>query len=289
MMSTAPVTRSPHPRRPARNRVGWLAISLAALFTLTLLLAIPLASAVDAQGIVPTVTPLFTPIPANELGEQAEETAEDIVDFAVDSAETAATSLEDFIDRLTISPRSDIARVLLVLGGVVLLAAGWRVYDYVVIIAGLLIGALLAASLVRDDNTALTIGALLVGGLIGAAVSYFLYYGAVFLIGAYIGIVLTNAIASALGLEPVSSLALLVGGLIGGLVLIGLSFEFLVLLSSLVGAQLLALGLGLGPVWTLIFTVVGVVIQFGLIRAYKYDFRRRRRRITPFRRAGGLV
>jgi hypothetical protein len=232
----------------------------------------------SAPAAAQDITPVPSPVPA-------EETAEDIVELTVESAESAAGTLEAFIQRLTVTPQSDLARVLMVVGGVILLIAGWRVYDYIVVIAGFLIGALLAASLVTTDNTLLTIAALLIGGLIGAAISYFLYYAAVFVIGAYIGIIVTNALATALSLTPVSSLVLLLGGLIGGLLLIGLSFEFLVLISALVGAQMLSLGLGLTPIWTLIFTIVGVIVQLGLIRAFRYDFRRHRRRITPFRRA----
>jgi hypothetical protein len=70
---------------------------------------------------------------------------------------------------------------------------------------------------------------------------------------------------------------------IGGAVLIGLSFELLVVLSALVGAQMLTRGLGLDAIWTLIFAAVGIIVQIGLVRAYKYDFRRRR--VYLFRRA----
>lgn len=250
--------------------------TLVLIVTLILLAAaIPLA----AQDVTPIIE--NTPLPPTE---GLEEAAAEVVDLAVGSAEGAASALDDLIRRLTATPQSDLARLVLIIGGVVLLVAGWRVYDFIVIIAGLLIGAMVAASLVTTDNAVILLAALLIGGLIGAAVAYFLYYVAVFLIGAYIGILLTNALAAALSLTPVSALVLLIGGLVGGLVLIGLSFEFLVLLSALVGAQMLALGLGLEVIWTLIFAVVGVIIQFALMRSFRYDFRRRRRPITPFRR-----
>ncbi|HEX2621481.1 MAG TPA: hypothetical protein VHL11_15085 [Phototrophicaceae bacterium] len=210
--------------------------------------------------------------------------AGDIVDLTVQTAEGTANFLEDFLNRLIRSPQSEVMRILLVVGGVILLAVGWRIYDEIVIIAGFLIGASIAVSLVTTNNTLLLVGALLIGGLIGAALSAFLYYVAVFLIGAYIGILLTSALATALSMTPISAIALLIGGVIGGLVLLGLSFEFLVLLSSLVGAQMLSLGLGLGVVWTLLFALMGVIIQLGLMRTYKYDFRRRRRPIALRRR-----
>lgn len=220
---------------------------------------------------------IMTVIAQEEPTPSAEDTAEDIVDITVDAAEETATALDDFIDRVTSAPQTDLARILLVVGGVVLLVAGWRVYDFIVIIAGFLIGASIAAALVTTDSTVIAIAALLIGGFIGAALGIFLYYVAVFLIGAYIGIVLTAALASALSLTPVSALALFVGAIIGGMVLIALSFEFLILLSSLVGGQMLSLGLGLGPAWTVVFVLAGVIIQFMLVRSFKYDFRRRRR------------
>ena len=211
-----------------------------------------------------------TPLPSDDF-------AGEIVDLTVEAAEGTAITVESFIDRLLTTPQSNLMRVVLILGGLVLLIAGWRIYDFIVVVAGFIIGASIGISLFPTDNNLLMLAALLVGGLIGAILSIFLYYVAVFVIGAYIGIVLTNALAMGLDLTPVTGLALLVGGLIGGLLLIGLSFEFLVLLSALVGAQMLSLGLGLDFIWTVIFAVIGVIIQLGMVRAFNYDFRRRRR------------
>jgi hypothetical protein len=223
-----------------------------------------------------------TPVPSAGTPIPAEEVAEDIVDATVVTAEGTADLFQGFLNRLTQTPRSDAMRVLLILGGVILLVIGWRVYDFIVLIAGFVVGATVAASLVTTDNAVIEIAAIIIGGVLGAAIGAFLYGIAVFLIGAYLGIVLTNGLAALLSLGPVSPLVLLIGGLIGGLILLGLSFEFLVIISSLVGAQMLSLGLGLDATWTLIFAVIGVILQLGLMRAYRYDFRRRRASI--FRR-----
>jgi hypothetical protein len=227
------------------------------------------------------VTSAQDPPPTTVPGDDV---AEDIVDFTVETAEGAASSLDDFLDRLITTPKSDIARVLLVVGGVILLVAGWRVYDLIIVIAGFVIGASVAVSLVTSENTLIVVGALLLGGLIGAFLSVFVYHIAVFLIGAYVGIVLTNALAAALDVTPISALILFIGGIIGGIVLLGLSFEFLVVLSSLVGAQMLSLGLNLDVMWTLIFAIIGVVVQLGLMRTLNYSFRRRSRRVRLFPR-----
>jgi hypothetical protein len=198
--------------------------------------------------------------------------------------EDTAEEIEDFLERLTTAPRSDVATVLLILGGLTLLVAGWRIYDFIIIVAGALIGAIAAASLLTTSSELILIGALLLGGLLGAALAIFLYYIAVFLVGAYVGIVLTAAGASTLGLTPVSALALLIGAIIGGIVLLALSFEFLILASSLVGAQMLALGLDLGAAWVAVFAIIGVIVQLALVRTFNYDFRRRRRKIRLLRR-----
>ncbi|MBZ0303826.1 MAG: hypothetical protein K8J31_29060 [Anaerolineae bacterium] len=228
----------------------------------------------------------FGPVAAQEVPVTTtpDNVAGDIVDLTEAAAQATATSVENFLTRLVQTPKSDLARVLLVIGGLVLLLAGWRIYEVVILVAGFLMGAAVATSLVVADSVLINLALLLIGGLIGAALSVFLYYIAVFLMGAYVGIALTNGLAVTLALTPVSDIALLIGGLIGGIILIGLSFEFLIFISALVGAQILALGLGLGAVWVIILAVIGIVVQFALTRALHYELRRRPRRIDLFRR-----
>jgi len=231
------------------------------------------AFALHAQEVEVTAVP---PDPLPE--ESAEDAAEGIVDFTIEAAEGTVNTLENLIERLLTPPESDLARVLLVIGGVILLIGGWRIYDFVIIVAGFLIGASFAVSLVSPDDTLLVLGALLIGGLIGAGLGLLLYHVAVFLIGAYIGAILTASAAITLDLTPISSLVLLIGAILGGVILLVLSFELLVLLSAIVGAQMLALGLGLGVPWVLLFAVVGIVIQLALMRSLNYSIRRRRSR-----------
>lgn len=246
-----------------RSPLRWWALGL-----LALTLFIPTVLSLAQDVVVPTSVP----------DDAVEETAGDIVEFTTETAEATANTLEDILNRLIQTPKSDIARVLLILGGVLLLVAGWRIYDFITLIAGFLIGALVALSILNTDNTVLTIAAILVGGLIGAALGYFLYIVAVFLIGAYLGVVVANGLAFQLSIAPINPVVLLIAALLGGLIMVGLSFQFLVLLSALIGAQMLTLGLGLAPIWTLIIAAVGIVVQLGLARAYNFDWRRRPRR-----------
>jgi hypothetical protein len=258
-----------------RHHLDRLMESPGKLLLIGLLIWIVPTSFVMAQVAAPTSVP----------ADAVEQTAGDIVEFTTQTAEATANTLEGFINRLIQTPKSDVARVLLIIGGVLLLVAGWRIYDFVTLIAGFLIGAMIALSLVVTDNTLITVAAILIGGLIGAALGYFLYYIAVFLIGAYIGVVVTSGLAFQFSLGPVNPVVLLIGALLGGLLLIGLSFQFLILLSALVGAQMLALGLGLAPIWTLILAAVGIVVQLALARAYNYDWRRSPRRVYLWRRS----
>jgi hypothetical protein len=213
-----------------------------------------------------------------------EEVAEDAVQITQNAAEATVQTVDSLLQRLLQTPQSQIVKVLLVVGGVILLFVGWRIYHIVILLAGFLVGAAFAAALVGEASTLMTLAAILIGGLIGAVLSYFLYYVAVFVIGAYIGILITGGLANVLGLAPVSPLVLLFGAVIGGAVLLALSIELLVILSALVGAQMITLALGLGVEWTLILAVIGVIIQLLTARYFRYDWRRRPSRYSIFRR-----
>ncbi|MCL4248997.1 MAG: hypothetical protein KJ065_12695 [Anaerolineae bacterium] len=201
----------------------------------------------------------------------------DAVDLTVQAAEGTVSFIQDLLIRLSQPPRSDLARVLLLIGGVLLLVAGWRIYDFVIIVAGAIIGGLVATALVPGDGGLIDIAAFLVGALIGVGLAVVFYYGAVLLIGAYVGIMLVTAFALALGAGGVSDIVVLLGALVGAVIMLSLSFEFLVLLSALVGAQLIVQALGLAPIWLLLLIILGAIIQFALVRAFRYEFRRRRR------------
>ena len=238
-------------------RTYWLAI-VAVLFVSFNLVGF---SQTFAQQPVPTTVPLVT--------------------GTINAAQATTDILVNFFNRLTQTPESTLMRVIMIAVGLVLLVAGWRVYEFIIVIAGAMVGAAIATSLVATPDNVTYLIVLLIGGVIGAVLSMFLYYVAVFLIGMHFGILLTNGLATTFTLQPVSPLVLLIGGVIGGVILLGLSFQFLIILSSLVGAQLLVVALGLPTIWVLVIALIGILLQFGLTRTYNYDFRRRR---TVYRR-----
>jgi len=233
-------------------RTYWLAI-VAVLFVLFTFISF---SHTVAQDPVPTTVPIVT--------------------GTINAAEATTDILVNFFNRLTQTPESTLMRVVMIVVGLVLLVAGWRVYEFIIVIAGAMVGAAIATSLVVSTDAVVNLIVLLIGGVIGAVLSMFLYYVAVFLIGMHFGILLTNGLATTFALQPVSPLVLLIGGVIGGIILLGLSFQFLIILSSLVGAQLLVVALGLPTIWILVIALIGIILQFGLTRTYNYDFRRRR-------------
>ena len=205
-----------------------------------------------------------------------------VADEAVEATETftteTGTQIEAFLERLVQRPSSQIAQVLFIVAGVMLLVFGWRIYNYIVILAGAWVGASLASAAVVTSSVVVEVAAILIGGLLGAMLAVFLYFIAVFIIGMYVGAILTTALASAFSLTPISPLILLVGAIIGGFLLMALSAELVIFISALVGAQMLTAGLGLNREWMLIFTILGIAIQIAATRFYSIDLRRSPRR-----------
>lgn len=218
-------------------------------------------------------TPLIS-VTGNDISTVAEDAVEATEDFTT----ATGNQLEIFLDRLVQPPSSQIMQVILVITGVILLIFGWRVYDFIIILAGAWVGATLASAAVVTTSVVVEVAAILIGGIIGAALAVFVYVIAVFIIGMYVGAILTTALASLFSLTPISPLALLIGAIVGGFILLGLSAELVIFISSLVGAQMLTAGLGLTREWVLIFTVIGLIVQFASTRFYSINLRRPRRR-----------
>jgi hypothetical protein len=197
-----------------------------------------------------------------------------------DVAETTTNIAQGILARIAQIPESEVARGLLVLGGILLLLAGWLVYEFIIVLSGFFVGAAVALSLVPDANTLTVILLIIVGGLIGAVLSGLFYFVAVFLIGGYVGLVLTNTLVVALTNTLASDLVLIIGFVLGGVILLMFSFELLIVISSVVGAQMIARGLGLGVEWVFILALVGIVLQAVATRTQGYTMRRAPERRT---------
>ncbi|MCC6805004.1 MAG: hypothetical protein IT319_19135 [Anaerolineae bacterium] len=236
--------------------------------------SLSLAGIAGAQDVVATPTPVPTPDPA----------AVGVIDTATSAAEAFTNTALTIWEQLSQSPQTDAVRVLLIIGGVVLLVGGWLVYEWIILIAGFLIGAVTALTLVNPPDTLVALLIFLVGGVVGALLGALLYYVAVFLIGGYVGIVITQELAIALNLLPVTLIAVLIGFIVGGIILVLLSLELLIVFSAIVGAQMIALALNLGVEWMILLALVGMVLQLVAIRSRGITIRRRPVRGIPWRR-----
>lgn len=236
--------------------------------------SLSLAGIASAQDVIATPTPAPTPDPA----------AVGVIDTATSAAEAFTNTALTIWEQLSQSPQTDAVRVLLIIGGVVLLVGGWLVYEWIILIAGFLIGAVTALTLVNPPDTLVALLIFLVGGVVGALLGALLYYVAVFLIGGYVGIVITQELAIALNLLPVTLIAVLIGFIVGGIILMLLSLELLIVFSAIVGGQMIALALNLGVEWMILLALVGMVLQLVAIRSRGITIRRRPVRGIPWRR-----
>ena len=151
---------------------------------------------------------------SHAVAQQPVPTTVPIVTGTINAAAATTDILLNFFNRLTQTPESSVMRLVMIVVGLVLLVAGWRVYEFIIVIAGAMVGAAIASSLVVSSDAAVNLIVLLIGGVIGAVLSMFLYYVAVFLIGMHFGILLTNGLATTFSLQPVSPLVLLIGGVL---------------------------------------------------------------------------
>lgn len=190
-------------------------------------------------------------------------------------ADAVINSVNALLTQVLVVPQNDAVRILMVIGGAVLLFAGWRVYDEIVLLSGVLIGALLGAS--ASAEPLIQIAGLLLGAVIGGALAVLVYYVAVFGVGAFLGLSLVNSAAVTMGYAAVNPILALLGAIIGGVVLVSFSGLLMIILASILGAQLLVLALGLGPTWLWGLALLGVIAQFFLARRTGTDIRRRPR------------
>jgi hypothetical protein len=175
--------------------------------------------------------------------------------------------LEEMLENL--GPSRDILRMIAIVAGLTLLFAGWRIYRFGVVLPGFLIGAGCGAWLsyqVLEMWQAAVIG-LIVGGLIGAWLSMILHNLAVFVIGAIAAVFILNEVWSLLFSDPPNAILLIVLGIIGGVVLLAMSKHWMILLSSLVGATMLAWSIPTSIWLMFVFFSFGVIVQYSISKA----------------------
>jgi hypothetical protein len=94
------------------------------------------------------------------------------------------------------------ALALLILGGLIAWAAGYRLFRFVLTLFGFYLGALAATAVLGPSDRTLLIFAAVGGGALGALIMFFGYFVGVALVGAGIGALSVHMIWSRLGDDP---------------------------------------------------------------------------------------
>jgi hypothetical protein len=94
------------------------------------------------------------------------------------------------------------ALALLVVGGVIAWAYGYRLFRFVLTLFGFYIGALAASALLGPADRTMLVFAALGGGAVGALIMFFGYFVGVALVGAGAGALCVHMIWSRLGSDP---------------------------------------------------------------------------------------
>ena len=94
------------------------------------------------------------------------------------------------------------AIAVLILGGAIAWAAGYRLFRFVLTLFGFYIGALAATAVLGPSDRTMLIFAALGGGAVGALIMFFGYFVGVALVGAGIGALSVHMIWSRLGSDP---------------------------------------------------------------------------------------
>ncbi|MCS6845583.1 MAG: hypothetical protein NZ528_14890 [Caldilineales bacterium] len=151
--------------------------------------------------------------------------------------------------------------------GAVLLLQGRRLFWLLAGSAGFVLGLFLANRLLRDQSGTTVLLVALFFGVVGAVLAVVAQKALIGLVGFLAGGIGLLALVQALGFEPtalVQALVVVVGGVVGAYLLSAVFELGLIVLSSLIGANLL-MG-GLSGVFDITGQVVGIasLVAFGL-------------------------
>lgn len=156
-------------------------------------------------------------------------------------------------------------RLVLILAGIVLVCAGFYLYEFLIALPGFIIGAVLGSAVLQDHNVIIIFFGAIFMGIIGAVIALFLFKLILFLSGALVGAVLLSLLST----EP---LILIIGGVICGIITLALWKFIGVVVTSFLGAVSLCLGTNsINNEWILvIITIAGIAIQYGVTKNIKW-------------------
>ncbi|MBN2555465.1 MAG: DUF4203 domain-containing protein [Anaerolineales bacterium] len=177
--------------------------------------------------------------------------------YTDDPLTAAMRELDDFLVPI---------QVIMAIAGLAMMLAGYKIYRYVIMIPGIILGGVLGMVIGADENTFLAIVGLLLGALIGAGLALLIHDLLIILIGASIGVAMVAGITLANNNMP-EAWAIILGAIVGGIGLLALSRAAIIFYTSAVGSLLFGLGIQTTGLWLLLFFAVGVGVQYGLARA----------------------
>src|SRR5206468_8579103 len=136
-----------------------------------------------------------------------------------------------------------LAAIVLVLGGGLACFAGYRLFRVVLAIYGLILGAMLASSMVAASNAAGLVVAAIVGGLVGAVVLMFAYLVGIALVGAGLGALVAHFAAQYFGPGDPPPIVLIVLAVLGAIAAMLLQRYVIIVATAFGGAWTVIVGL----------------------------------------------
>ncbi len=178
--------------------------------------------------------------------------------------------MEEISTNLAVNPA--FGPVLTIVGGALLLLLGRKLYWVFVGVIGFLAGMKFGAELVAGQPEWVLLVAAVIVGLVAALLAVVLQRIVIAIAGGYAGGLMAMELAIAFGVvtQSVQWIAFAVGAVIAA-ILVSLVFDWaLILISSLLGALVIAQSLGLEAallaVAVVVLAAIGIVVQMALLR-----------------------
>ena len=131
--------------------------------------------------------------------------------------------------------------VLMILGGLISWAAGYRFFRFVLTLFGFYLGVLIATAALGPSDKLMLVLAGLGGGAVGAVIMFFGYFVGVALVGAGIGALAVHMIWSRLGSDPHPAVVVL-AAVAGAAAAMALQRYVTIVATAFAGAWTLVLG-----------------------------------------------
>lgn len=169
----------------------------------------------------------------------------------------------------TLGPVGKSLYLLAMIGGALLLFAGWKIYRFIVALPGFFIGAMLCVQIAfrLDQSGWIALLALLIGGMLGAWLALLLHDLAIFAIGAVGGTFLAAAIWRMFSTIELTLLFEVGAAVVGGILLLTMAKAWMMLLSAAVGATMFVWGIQTSVIYIPILFLLGIIVQSLLSRA----------------------